>query len=1083
MRRRTAFLMLVLGAAWAPQRATAQEPDRLLRQPALSAGHVAFAHGGDLWIADRRGGVARRLTATAAVESHPHFSPDGRWIAFTSDRAGGDDVYVVGVEGGQPTRLTWHPSGASVRGWTPDGRRVLYASSRETAPVPHDRLWTVAAEGGPSELVPAPWGHSGSYSPDGSRIVVDRMTRWDTEWRGYRGGQNTPLVILDLGDLAEERLPNADRTTDIQPVWHGERIYFLSDREDLIDNVWSYDPGSGQVARVTAFDRDVTSLNAGPDGLVIAQDGWIHTLDPATGEARRIDVTIRGDFPWARARWEDVAGQVAGASLSPTGKRVLMESRGEIFTVPVEHGDPRNLTRTTGTADRMAVWSPDGASVAWFSDDGGGYALKVASQDGLGETRTLDIGESVMSWSPVWSPDGARIAFVDDRARLRVVDVEAGRVRTVDVDGTPQGRGTMRPVWSPDSRWLAYAKSYPNMLHRIVVWSVDDDEARPVTDAMADAAWPAWDRGGRYLWFLASTDVALGSGWANTSAMQADPTYGAYLAVLREDDATPFPLRSDEEPVAAEEDQETADEEEASGEEDGVEARIDFERLDRRIVALPMPVRTYTALVAGPAGSVFIGERIDNRPGVTLHRFTLEEREATTFAEGAGSPSVSADGSKVLYRANDAWTVADAGKPTADGASTLRPELRMWLDPAVEWAQVFDEAWRQERDFFYDPGLHGADWDAVYAEYRPLMDHVRHRTDLSWLLDRVNGELAVGHSFVFGGDYPDTDTSRVGLLGADLEADRGRWRIARIYTSESWNPDLDAPLDQPGMRVSEGDYLIAVNGVEVTADDDPFRALDGTAGRQTVLHVNDAPTMDGAWTETVEPTRSENGLRQRAWVEDNRRRVDELSDGRLAYVWVPNTANAGVVSFNRYFFSQQDRHGAVIDERYNGGGLLDDYMVDLMTRDLRAAITNEAPDGDPYRLPAGILGPKVLIINERAGSGGDYFPWVFRHQGAGPLIGMRTWGGLVASCVHYPLIDGGAVTAPCSAVFEPGRGWIAENQGVPPDIQVWNDARSVAEGRDPQLERAVQEALRRLEEEGRPDVSPPPFSRPARPGG
>ncbi len=444
--------------------------------------------------------------------------------------------------------------------------------------------------------------------------------------------------------------------------------------------------------------------------------------------------------------------------------------------------------------------------------------------------------------------------------------------------------------------------------------------------------------------------------------------------------------------------------------------------------------------------------------------------------------TASSDGKKLLYRTNGGWAVADATRPKGEDAEMLRPDLRARVDPELEWAQIFDEAWRQERDYFYDPGHHGADWDAVYAGYRPLVDHVRHRSDLNYLLDMVNGELGVGHSFVFGGDMPETDENRVGLLGADLEPHDGRWRIARIYTSESWNPDLTAPLDQPGMKVEAGHYLLAVDGQEITADDDPYRFLDGTAGRQTVLHINDRPTMDGAWTETVEPIRNEYGLRQRAWVEDNRRRVDELSDGRLAYVWVPNTGGGGVVSFNRYFFSQQDRHGAVIDERYNGGGLLDDYMVDLMTRELRAAITNEAPGGEPYRLPAGILGPKVLLINERAGSGGDYFPWVFRHQGAGPLIGMRTWGGLVASSVAYPLVDGGAVTSPTSAVFDPESSWIAENEGVPPDIRVWQDARAVAEGRDPQLERAVQEALRLLEEEaGRPDIQPPPFSTPTIP--
>ena len=397
---------------------------------------------------------------------------------------------------------------------------------------------------------------------------------------------------------------------------------------------------------------------------------------------------------------------------------------------------------------------------------------------------------------------------------------------------------------------------------------------------------------------------------------------------------------------------------------------------------------------------------------------------------------------------------------------------------------MFDGAWRYEEEFFYDPGGHGADWDAVYDRYRPLVDHVRHRADLTYLLDQMNGEMAVGHSFVFGGDHPAVDTSRVGLLGADLVAEDGGWRIDRIYTFESWNPGLSAPLDRPGLEVDEGDFLVGVNGEPLTAAMDPYRLLDGTAERQTVLHVNDRPGMDGSRTVTVEPIRSEGQLRRRAWVEDNRRRVDELSGGRVAYAWVPNTGGPGVVSFERYLFAQQDKPAAVIDERYNGGGLLDDYMVDYMTRELRAAITNDIPGGRPLVLPQGVLGPKVLLVNELAGSGGDYFPWAFRQQEVGPLVGMRTWGGLVASSVHYPLVDGGALTAPTSAVFDPIHDrWIAENEGVPPDIRVWQDARAVAEGRDPQLERAVEEALRLLEENPVPEVSPPPFPTPSRPGG
>ena len=1091
MLRRTAVVFLSLAAlvtvAAAP---AAAQGTRLLRQPTLSAGHVAFTYGADLWVADRTGGEARRLTSTPAVEADPHFSPDGQWIAFTSNRSGTQAVYVVSAGGGEPTRLTWYPAGTYARGWTPDGSRVLYSSTRETAPTGYERLWTVSTEGGPSTMLPAPWAHTGSYSPDGRRIVIDRMSRWDVEFRSYRGGQNTPLVLMDLDDLDEVRLPNAERYMDLYPVWIGETIFFVSDR-DWASNVWAYSVESGDVEQVTHFaDAEVKYLSGSADGLVFEQDGWIHVLDPTTGQSQQLDITVRGDFPWAATRWEDVSRRVSSASLSPTGVRAVMEARGEIFTVPVENGDARNLTRSSGAADRAPMWSPDGSELAWFSDAGEGYELLIAGQDGLGEPRRLAIGESKMAWEPTWSPDGSRIAFVDDDLRIQVVEVQSGRITTADVGHANLDRGAMGLTWSPDSKWLAYTQTFPNMFHRIVVWSLDEGETYTLTDAMADARSPSWDRDGRHLYFLASTDLALGSGWANTSSIGASATYGAYVVVLRADDDTPFGPQSDEEEVkdATGDDDESEADDESEGDEadDGDEGvLIDLDGIQRRIIALPMPVSSYGMTVAGPEGTVFIGDFGDDGPGMTVHKFSLEDREADVFVRGARRVSVSADGKKMLFQSGSSWRVVGTGSAPEPNGGRLTVALRTQLNRTEEWRQMFDEAWRYERDFFYDPGMHGNDWDAVRDRYRPLVEHIRHRSDLNYVLDQVNGELSVGHSFVFGGDMPAVDTSRVGLLGADLEAVSGRWQITRIYTFESWNPNLTAPLDRPGMRVEEGTYLVGVDGVELTAADDPYRLLDGTAGRQTVLYLNDRPTMEGHWTETVEPIRSEGSLRQRAWVEDNRRMVDELSDGKLAYVWVPNTGGSGYVSFNRYFFAQQDKLGAVIDERFNGGGNLDDYMVDYMTRTLRAAITNEVPNGEPFRLPQGVLGPKVLLINELAGSGGDYFPWAFRQQQVGPLIGARTWGGLVKSSVHYALVDGGALTAPDNAVFDPiNNRWVAENEGVPPDIEVLLDARSFAEGRDPQLERAVREALRLVEEQGTQSVTPPPYPRPSRrPGG
>ena len=1063
---------------------------RLLRQPTLSQNHVAFAYGADIWVAPREGGLARRITATPAVESDPHFSPDGQWIAFTSNRSGVASVYVVGVDGGDPTRLSWYPAGSTARGWSPDGERVLYASSRGTAPSGYNRLWTVDREGGPSTMIPAFWGNDGDFSADGRSMVVDPMTRWDVEWRSYRGGQNTPLRLLNLRNLEETHIPNPDRSTDISPVWQDGKIYFLSDR-DWAMNVWSYDPGTAALEQITHFDDvDVKTLSGGPGGLVFEHDGWIHLLDPATGRSRQLEFTVRGDFPWAETQWEDVSSRATSAAISATGKRALFEARGEIFTVPVENGDARNLSRSSGVADRAPVWSPDGGQVAWFSDDGDGYELLIADQDGLSEPRRIDIGVSKMAWEPTWSPDGIHIAFVDDDVRIRVVEVESGEIKTADVGGSNLERGGMGVTWSPDSKWLAYAKIFSNNFRRVVVWSLESGEALTLTDPLADATSPTWDRDGRHLYFLASTNLALGSGWANTSAMTADPTYAAYVMILRSDDPTPFPLESDEEEVkkdekAEEEGGEEAKEEAKEEKDDETPVRIDMDGIERRIMALDMPVRSYGMALAGPEGTVFIGEYQENSPGMTLHKFSLSDREADVFARGVSQLSVSNDGEKMLYRSGGGWSVVGTGSPPEAGSGGIEVSLSMKLDRGEEWRQMFDEAWHYERDFFYDPNMHGNDWDAVRRRYRPLVQHVRHRADFTYILDQMNGELSVGHSFVGGGDYPEVATPQVGLLGADFEADQGRWRIQRIFTMESWNPGLSAPLDRPGIRAKVGDYLVGVDGIELTDDQDPYQLLDGTVGRQTILHMNDRPTMDGAWTETVEPIRSEGQLRQRAWVEDNRRMVDERSGGRLAYVWVPNTGGPGFVSFNRYFFAQQDKQGAVIDERYNGGGSLDDYMVDYMTRTLRAAVTNEVPGGKPYLLPQGVLGPKVLLINERAGSGGDYFPWAFRQQQVGPLIGTRTWGGLVKSSVHYALVDGGYLTAPDNAVFDPiNNRWVTENEGAPPDIEVFMDARAVAEGRDPQLERAVQEALRLVDEQGPVNVTPPPFPKPSkRPGG
>jgi len=1062
---------------------------RLLRQPDISDTHITYTYGSDIWVSAFNSSDAKRITSTAAVESNPYFSPDGNWIAFTSNRSGRNNVYIVSKDGGEPKQLTWHPSGSIVRGWTNDGNHVLFASDRDTAPRPYNRLYTISIEGGAPKLLTNQWSHDGSFSPNGKQLALDKMDRWDVEWRAYRGGQNTPLIILDLETQNEVLLPN-ESTSDIQPLWLGTEIYFISDR-DLVSNIWSYNTETKVLNQVTKFKgSDVKWLSAHKNILVYERDGYLHTMNISSGKITQLNIVVISDFPWAETKWEDVSKSSSSASLSPNGKRAIIQSRGDIFTVPVEFGDSRNITESSGTADRRPIWSPKGDKIAWFSDvDRKGYTLMLSSQDGLSAPESISIGESKLGWNPTWSPDGKHIAFVDDDVRLRFVNLATKKVKTFDIGGNNLERGSIELKWSPDSKWIAYEKSASNSFRQIHMYSIANDTTKPITDLFADSFSPAWDLNKKQLYFLASTDVALGSGWANTSSMTADPAYSAYVINLDANDDSPFKPKSDEEEIKEDDDEKKEEKDDDKKEddndsEDKKDAKdnamiIDFESIGRRTLPLPMPSRNYGYIVAGPKGSMFIAEYTANSRGAILHKFTLKDQEHKEFASNARSVSVTSNGKHMLASIGGSWKVIGTGGANAKNGKGLKVNLQMKLDRSAEWEQMFEEAWRYERDYFYDPNIHGRDWNVVYKRYAPLVPFIKHRSDLNYILDQVNGELSVGHSFVFGGDFPDVDRTQVGLLGADLVADNGYWKLQRIYTTESWNPGLTGPLDAPGLNIKEGYYIVGINGKEIKSDDNFYQHLDGTSGKQTILHINDKPKFKNHWTEIVEPIQSENSLRQRTWVEDNRRLVDKLSNGRLGYIWVPNTGGGGFVSFNRYYFAQQDKEGAVIDERFNGGGLLDDYMVDLMTRSLRAALTNEVPNGKPLQLPAGILGPKVLLINELAGSGGDFFPWVFRQQNVGLLIGKTTWGGLVKSSRHYALVDGGGLTAPDNAVFDPiNNKWVAENRGVAPDIEVRQDAKALTNGIDPQLERAVEELMKQLKV--KKEIKAPKFPEPAK---
>jgi tricorn protease len=1083
--------LLVVASMFILPRSIAQET-RLLRQPSISDSHLAFVYAGDIWITDLSGQNSKRLTSTAAIESDPHFSPDGQRLAFSSNRSGTNSVYVMPSSGGQANRLSWHAAGGSVRGWTPDGQRVLFASGRDTAPRPINRLWTISVDGGPAELVLHQWAYNGAYSEDGKHMVIDRMSRWDGEWRNYRGGQNTPLVVVDLASLKETMI-DSDSTIDIEPVWVDDTVYFLSDR-DWVSNIWSYSVKRKKLKQITEFkNADIKQLATNGKQLVFEQNGDLFTFDLASEELQKLSIVVTGDFPWAETQWQDVGEKADSASLSPTGKRAIMASRGEIFTVPIEHGSVRNLTQSSDAADRAPIWSPKGDQIAWFSDKGEqGYQLLLQSQDGLSELQSIAIGESKMAWEPTWSPDGKYIAFVDDDVRIRLLELATKNIITVDTGGNNLERGRNDLVWAPDSNALAYVKTADNGFQQIKIYSVNTQDTHFLTNKFANSMSPAWDQNSQYLYFLASTDYGLNSGWANTSSMGADSEYAPYVVSLLADETSPFAPRSDEEGTEDDEPQkddekdsevadETQDKDPKDPEKETVEViKIDFKDIERRILPLPMPAGEYAFTLTAPQGTVFFAKRQGEDRDIELLKFDLKLRKSESFMEGIQLASMSADHKKLLVKKGPKWFVVDADKPSPKTDNPLDTKLMMNLNRQQEWRQIFVEAWRYQRDYFYDKNMHGRDWNEVFSRYEPLVKHIKHRADLTYLLDMVNGELSVGHSFVFGGDYPKTPKARAGLLGADLLVKEGRWQLDRIFTAESWNPKLKGPLDQPGLKLAQGHYLVGVNGKELTSADNPYKFLDGTVDQQTVLHINDKPSFSEAWQITVKPTGNETALRQRTWVEDNRRLVDKLSDGKLAYVWVPNTSSPGFVSFNRYFFAQQDKLGAVIDERFNGGGLLDDYMVDLMNRKLRAALTNEVPNGKPLLLPAGIKGPKVLLINELAGSGGDYFPWAFRQQKVGKLIGARTWGGLVKSSVHYALVDGGALTAPDNAVFDPlNNKWVGENIGIAPDIEVYQDAQSLAKGDDPQLLTGVKELMKQLKRIKTKQVVPPKYSTPA----
>jgi tricorn protease len=1079
--------------------AVAQDRPLLATNPTLSRTHIAFVYAGDLWTVPRAGGDAVRLTTGVGTETRPLFSPDGTTLAFSAEYDGNLDVYTVPAAGGVPRRLTYHPGTDIVAGWTPDGTKVLFASSRTSENARFSRLFTIAANGVFPEPLPLPMGHEGALSPDGSRIAYVPIPRAFSIWKRYRGGQVTPLWIATLADSAVERVPRTD-SNDFNPMWMAAdpgRVFFLSDRDGPV-TLFAYDTAAKKVTRV--FENkglDIKSASAGPDAIVYEQFGGLYLFDVKAGSSRRVDVRVSADLAGVRPRYEKAAARITNYALSPTGARAVFEARGEILSAPAEKGDVRNLTNSPGTAERDPAWSPDGRWIAYFSDESGEYALHLRDQTGRGDVKKIALTvPPSFYYSPTWSPDSKKVAFYDKRMILWYVPIDKGAPVRID-ESLGGGATTMAPAWSPDSRWIAYAKMLKSWMRAVFVYSMDDGKSVQVTDGLSDARHPVFDANGKYLYFTASTNIGPTNSGLDMSAYPMLPTRSVYVAVLKKTDPSPFAPESDEEKVAEEKAADAdkkaddkpaatpaaADEKSAAAKKEPPKTVIDIDGIGQRILGLPVPERNIAGLAAGKANTLFIAEAplvtrampTSGPMALTIQKYDLEKRKLDKVVEGVSGFDVSANGEKMLYRQQQNWFIASTTQPVKPGEGRLKTDdLEVRVDPVAEWAQMYREVWRLERDFFYDPNHHGLDLQATARKYEPYLKSVAHRSDLNYLFGEMLGELSVGHLYVSGGDTPEVKRVPGGLLGCDFTVENGRYRFARVFSGENWNPNLRAPLTQPGVNVQVGEYLLAVNGRDLTAAENVYGRLENTAGKSVLLKVG--PNADGsnARDVTVVPVASESNLRYLAWIEGNRRKVDTMSGGALAYVHLPDTAGGGFTNFNRYYFAQLDKNGAVIDERFNGGGSAADYIVDALKKPVMSYWA--ARDGMDATTPAGVLqGPKVMITNEFAGSGGDLMPWMFRRMKVGPLVGKRTWGGLVGIGGYPALVDGGSVTAPHFAFYSPESQWEVENHGVAPDIDVDLEPAEWRKGRDTQLEKAVEVAMAELKKNPPKKVARPPY--------
>jgi tricorn protease len=1075
----TALLLLGLQVSVAAQGVDVNDT-RLLTQPAISRTHIAFIYSGDLWVSDLDGKNVRRLTADEGGQANPAFSPDGTLVAFTAQYDGNVDVYVVPVSGGVPTRLTWHPGPDIVQEFTPDGSAVLFASPRAVFTGRYTQLFTVPVKGGIEEPLKLPNASDATYSPDGSRLAYNPIAPAFTQWKRYRGGMTSTIWLYNFSDHGAEKLPQPEgHANDVDPMWIGDIIYFRSDRNGEF-NLFSYQLKSKAIKQLTDHkDFPVLNVSTGDGKMIYEQAGYLHTFDPKSGRSTRVSVGVSADLVETRPRFVKGARYIRSASLSPTAARAALEFRGEIVTVPAEKGDTRNLTNSAAAHERSPAWSPDGKSIAYFSDESGEYEMHVRSQDGKGDVRKIKLSGAGFYTDPVWSPDSQKISYTDNSWSIYWVDLKTGTSKKIGSEYLygPSRARTIYHAWSPDSKWLAYTLSTKANIQTVYAYSTEQDKSSTITDGLSEVTEPVFDESGKYLYFLGSTNAGPVKEWFAQSNADMRHTSSLYVTVLRRNLPNPLAKESDEEKGIQK------DEKPKEAPKPPEPFSIDFAGINNRILAIPLPTRNYSKLQAGTAGVFYYIESPEDANPVpggpersVLHQYDLNKRKDDLFIPGVSDYIVSADKKKILYRSNATWAiVAVTPKPQPGAGRVNVDDIEVRIDPRAEWTQIFNEAWRINRDYLYAANMHGADWKAMRQKYAAFLPHLATRGDLNRVIQWMCSELSVGHHRVGGGDtLYQPKTVPGGLLGADYVIENGRYRFKKVYGGLNWNPELRSPLTEPGVDVKAGEYLIAVRGQDLRLPTNIYSLFENTAGKITEIAVGPNPDGSGSRTVQVVPIANEGALRSRDWVEGNLKKVDEATGGRVAYVYVPNTAGAGHDYFKRYFFPQSYKDAIIIDERFNGGGAYADYYIDLLRRPLGAYWAMRY--GADLKTPAAsIQGPKVMVIDETAGSGGDLLPWMFRKFALGKLVGKRTWGGLVGTLGFPVLMDGGGITAPNFAIWTPEGGWIVENEGVAPDIEVEQTPADVINGRDPQLEKAIQVVLEELKKNPPKQPQRPPY--------